>query len=295
MDLDLFARVVDRVGGQASEGLLEAVHDRLQCRRGQHDLIVRDRGDGFIGLLAGQSREEVMTRASNLQASVGAAPYEVAGASIVLTTSAGLVFADRYDATHTYRRAEMAMVMAKTAGRNDLVFFDALEQANFDGLTGVHNRRYFDERFKREIDLAERSEGRLSLALFDLDDFGRLNKRHGHPVGDAALIEFATAARDLVGDRGWVARYGGEEFCVVARLAPDELAQLAEGVRAKVAQLPIQTPDGEVTTLTVSVGVAGWQGDAGSEVVQRASTLLKAAKGLGKNRVVCEARSAKGA
>jgi diguanylate cyclase (GGDEF)-like protein len=295
MDLDQFARVVQAVGPERSEALLETVHARLQDRQGQHDRILRDRGDGFICLLAGRDRNQVLARASSLQACVGAEPCDTAGASITLTASAGLVFADEYGAAHTYRRAEMALVMAKIAGRNDLVDFDALEQANFDGLTGVFNRRHFDDRFAREIGLAQRSQGRLSLALFDLDDFGCLNKLHGHPVGDAALTGFAAAARDLVGDRGWVARYGGEEFCAVARLPASELAQLAERVRERTAELLIPTAGGGVTTVTVSVGVAAWHGAGASEVVQRASTLLKAAKSLGKNRVACEDQLVEGA
>ena len=288
IDLDEFARAVDRVGRPASDGLLEAVNTRLQRRGSQHDLIFRDRGDGFIGLLAGSSREEVMTRASSLQACVGAEPYQSANESIVLTASAGLVFVDRDSAGFTHKCAEMAMLMAKISGRNDLIFFDTLEQANLDGLTGVHSRRYFDDRFRREIDLARRSDAPLSLALFDLDDFGSLNKRFGHPVGDTALVTFARAARDGVGELGWVARYGGEEFCVVARLSCDELATVAERVRAKVADLTIQTADGGFTRMTVSVGVAAWRGDEARAVVQRASWLLKVAKDLGKDRIQCE-------
>jgi len=289
MDLDHFARTVARVGAKASDSLLEAVHARLETLRRGNDLIVRDRGDDFIALLSGESQEEITARASRLQASIAAEPFEVDGSKIDLTTSAGLVLVDRYAAAHTYRRAEMAMIMAKTSGRNDLVFFDTLEQANHDGLTGVYNRRYFDDRIRREVDLARQGDSPLSLALFDLDDFGSLNKRHGHPVGDAALIRFAAVARDQVGERGWVARYGGEEFCVVARQHPEEVALLAERVRSEVAALQIPTADSRVTGVTVSAGVVTWRQDDARSMVQRASILVRTAKGGGKNRVQGEA------
>jgi diguanylate cyclase (GGDEF)-like protein len=86
------------------------------------------------------------------------------------------------------------------------------ENAERDALTGIANRRGFDYALKA----AHKREERYALIMFDFDDFKRINDQHGHPVGDAALVAVAHAARELVRDGDCLARFGGDEFALIA-------------------------------------------------------------------------------
>lgn len=165
---------------------------------------------------------------------------------------------------------------------------DALQ----DRLTGVHNRRYFDERLAREWAVAVRDERPLSLLFLDLDDFGAINRRHGYACGDAVLQRFAQLASDSIRLVDWLARWGGEEFCVVMpdTGAADALA-VAERLRAAVAAGDFHTPAGDRLGLSCSVGVASRRAglDTVDALADAASRAARRAKAAGKNRVVADA------
>jgi diguanylate cyclase (GGDEF)-like protein len=111
-----------------------------------------------------------------------------------------------------------------------------LELARHDALTGLMNRRAFGERLEEGLRRRRRSDS-FGLLLCDLDDFKEVNTRHGHPGGDRALCEAATALRAAVRDGDLVARLGGDEFAIVATAADDEgMAALAERVRAELRE-----------------------------------------------------------
>jgi diguanylate cyclase (GGDEF)-like protein len=172
---------------------------------------------------------------------------------------------------------------------NKRLLESAERDANVDGLTQLHNRRYFDKRIAREIELARRNRGPLSLALFDIDDFGNLNKMHGHPTGDAVLRQFGQIAKRNIRTDDWFARYGGEEFCLVTPLGRDDAHHVAERIRVAVANEPIRTLDGGEIAITVSVGLVQFDSllDQTSEfLVQRASRANREAKDRGKNVIV---------
>jgi diguanylate cyclase (GGDEF)-like protein len=156
-----------------------------------------------------------------------------------------------------------------------------------DALTGLSNRRAFDEALARETAQAHRLGRPLSLVAFDLDHFKRVNDTHGHDLGDGVLIELAGLVRGLGRREDLAARWGGEEF---AWLLPgvDEGAafQVAERLRAAVATYPF--PGGP---LTISLGTATLRpGEDGSGLFTRADTALYAAKRAGRNRV-CQAEA----
>jgi len=154
-----------------------------------------------------------------------------------------------------------------------------------DELTGLHNRRFLNERLADESLRARRYGGSLSLLMLDCDDFKAYNDRFGHLSGDDALIELADVLREAVRDVDVVARYGGEEFCILLP-ATDEAGAfvVAEKVREAVAAHGFG-PTKE--TLTVSVGIATLPNHAiDEEGLQRAADgALYAAKDGGKNRV----------
>jgi len=162
---------------------------------------------------------------------------------------------------------------------------DLLKLATHDALTGVYNRRRFDEKLAESSLLFQRTGRTFALLLIDADYFKRVNDTYGHAVGDdvlcqlAALIESTTRATDFV------ARYGGEEFAVLLPEVeePDSPDVVAEKIRAAVAAANFPT----VGQVTVSIGVSIAQpSDRDSlGLLKRADMQLYEAKGAGRNRV----------
>jgi diguanylate cyclase (GGDEF)-like protein len=150
-----------------------------------------------------------------------------------------------------------------------LVDAEALQRdfANRDPLTGVGNRRNFDATLHRELEARTRPRrGRreadvspLALLVFDLDDFKGVNDRHGHPVGDAVLIEAAERAHTILRSTDTLARVGGDEFAVIAPGAHGEGARrMAESIRAAVGA---RHNDSDSPTPTASIGWAVFPDD----------------------------------
>lgn len=96
-----------------------------------------------------------------------------------------------------------------------LAFLAMNQQATRDGLTGLYNRRYFDETLADHLSAATRYKRELSLVLFDLDDFKRINDTKGHQAGDDVLRQFAGILRSTARKADIVCRYGGDEFAVI--------------------------------------------------------------------------------
>jgi diguanylate cyclase (GGDEF)-like protein/PAS domain S-box-containing protein len=165
--------------------------------------------------------------------------------------------------------------------------------AGQDGLTGLANRRTFDEALLREYRRALRERSSLGLVMIDVDRFKWLNDRYGHPAGDESLRRVSQAIASVVQRSGdLAARYGGEEFTVLLP-ATDEAgtAAVAEEIRLAIKALAIEHADSPEHVVTVSVGVAAlWANglDSGVEsLVHSADRALYAAKARGRNTVVC--------
>jgi diguanylate cyclase (GGDEF)-like protein len=149
--------------------------------------------------------------------------------------------------------------------------------ARTDALTGLPNRRAWDEELEREIDHAGRTETPLCMALLDLDYFKQFNDLNGHPAGDSHLKEAASLWRERLRSADLIARYGGEEFALLLT-ATDSLQaeQVVEMLRSAV-------PRDE----TVSAGIAQWNGrESGTELFARADAALYEAKRTGRDRTV---------
>jgi diguanylate cyclase (GGDEF)-like protein len=160
--------------------------------------------------------------------------------------------------------------------------FGELERlARTDELTGLPNRRDWEERLPAELARAARADQPVCVAMLDLDLFKDYNDRRGHQAGDRLLSQAATAWAAVLRRYDVLARYGGEEFSL---LLPD--VDLDDGV-ALVERLRAATPDGE----TCSAGVAAWDGseDAPS-LVGRADAALYEAKRAGRDRVAVATR-----
>jgi diguanylate cyclase (GGDEF)-like protein len=160
-------------------------------------------------------------------------------------------------------------------------------QALVDGLTGIANRRQCEDALTAEISRADRLGTPLTLVLADLDDFKAVNDRHGHTVGDDVLREFASVLKATVRDSDLAGRWGGEEFMLL--LPGTDAAggvNLADRVRAALAERSFLGRDGAVVTVTCSFGVAQHSpGDHERELFASADRALYRAKREGKNRV----------
>jgi len=164
-------------------------------------------------------------------------------------------------------------------------------QAITDDLTGLANRRSFVARLAIETSRAERFGSPLVLVLADLDDFKQINDRYGHRVGDIVLEEVARILRGSVREIDLPVRLGGEEFA--ALLPETDLSgglQLAESLRARLADARIDSNSGEAVRITASFGVAAHaKGVSAEDMLAEADTCLYQAKRQGKNIVVSRA------
>lgn len=162
--------------------------------------------------------------------------------------------------------------------------------AAHDGLTGLANRRSFDEVFEREFARAAREGGPIALLMADVDRFKAYNDTYGHPSGDEVLKQVASALRRATRrPADFVARYGGEEFTAVLPATELEGAlKVAQSFRAAVADDAVPHTGSTFGVVTVSVGVAVvWPRaeDARADLLRMADEALYAAKGAGRNRV----------
>lgn len=157
-----------------------------------------------------------------------------------------------------------------------------------DHLTGLHNRRFFDDSLEREFSRARRYRRALSLLMLDIDWFKRVNDRHGHPAGDFVLRGVAAVLKQaLRRDERTLARYGGEEFGLL--LPETDLpaaVSVAESLRAAVAAARFQH-QGASIAVSASVGVATLigSGRSANELLARADQKLYEAKRGGRDRV----------
>jgi len=158
-----------------------------------------------------------------------------------------------------------------------------------DALTGLGNRRHFEQRLASEMSRARRFSHPLSLILLDIDDFKILNDTQGHPAGDRALKQVAETLLDNVRNIDDVVRHGGEEFAIILPQTPIDLATVvAERVRSAMHRVDVegtsQQPRGH---FSVSVGVSAYPRDArdDTELVNHADIALYMAKAEGKDRV----------
>jgi GGDEF domain-containing protein len=241
-------------------------------------------------------------------------PREAAGSLLALPlrarnrTLGALLVTGRQGAFDTVATRVLAILANQAAATLSVIHLKERhkEQAARDGLTGLFNRRAFNDLLKQAIGREERREGRFSLVLLDIDHFKKLNDTFGHPAGDAVLRHTADllARHTRLGDpaaryggevpqrpegraASEAARYGGEEFAVVlVDTAEEEARRTTERIREAVAKTPVFF-EGARITVSASFGIACWPAD-GKEpdaLISAADRALYSAKEKGRNRV----------
>ena len=163
---------------------------------------------------------------------------------------------------------------------------EAEARATTDALTGLPNRRYFDE-YLGLLARRRRAEDRVGVLMIDIDRFKKLNDTFGHAVGDHVLREVAQAIADAVREDDVPARFGGEEFAVLLRNPSPEIAvEVGERVRRAVASLDLRRLGVPGVSVSVGVAVAESPDVALDVVIDEADRALYRAKREGRDRVV---------
>jgi diguanylate cyclase (GGDEF)-like protein len=271
--------------------------DALAASKAAFAAQTRIAGLDKIGEAAGRSAEsqlaEVNSRFMSLEPAsragdpVAAAPAEAAPAPKrawswwmllpLLALAAALAFAVRH--LLRLRSHQQALESEHQRLRRQVVL---------DPLTGTLTRRAFADELAAMLQHAQGQAAPVSLLVFDLDHFKRINDRHGHLTGDAALKLLAGLVREQLDSADLFGRFGGDEFLVACRQAPDAAHALAERLRASVEQRS-RFADSGLPPLAISIGLAHAGPDAGYDpeaLFLRADAALYAAKDAGRNRVV---------
>lgn len=196
-----------------------------------------------------------------------------------IVQGACIVLHDTTELAESLRLLEQAMDQA----------VDLEESSQRDGLTGLYNRKFFDEQITQEILRARRYGWQLGLAMIDVDHFKAINDTHGHPGGDVVLRALAGRLQGMLRTSDTLCRYGGEEFALILpHISQDNSRFLLERLGKAVAGMEVELDNGSIIQVTISVGIAQLdEGMNGGEMVRRADEALYASKEAGRNRVTC--------
>ena len=216
----------------------------------------------------------------------------MAGFGVLVLRNTGLLYeadALRRRAEDELRRheAQLEEVIARRTEELNKANEALEQQARFDFLTGLINRRFFMELAETELTRALRYESALSVLMLDVDHFKQINDTHGHQAGDAVLKNLAGIFGKTLREIDIVGRVGGEEFAIILPQTDREKAfEAAERLRRVVANAIISLENGLPLTCTASIGVATLAQDGNIDrLLHRADQALYAAKRAGRNQV----------
>ncbi len=183
--------------------------------------------------------------------------------------------------------AVMVMVVGSSKALNRTL--SELEYySNHDPLTGLHNRRYFNDMLEYEVGRSERHGHEFSILMLDLDDFKDINDTYGHPCGDSTLTGVADSLRSVVRKGDLATRLGGDEFAIILTETNKEGGIIvAEKLRAELRAAEFSAPNGKTFHITTSIGIVTYPGDAQniSDLMTGVDIGLYRAKKLGKDAV----------
>lgn len=164
------------------------------------------------------------------------------------------------------------------------------QRAQIDGLTGLYNRAYFDQRWEEEYERCVRHSKGLSIAMIDIDHFKSVNDKYGHPAGDAAISGVAQLIQNHIRKCDIACRYGGEEFTLILpETSPEQAMQLCERIRSECEAM--HWPKHPDRRITISMGITGCVDGPTMQSkpwIERADQNLYKAKESGRNKIVCD-------
>ncbi|PIQ50494.1 MAG: GGDEF domain-containing protein [Comamonadaceae bacterium CG12_big_fil_rev_8_21_14_0_65_59_15] len=286
--------------GQSHPFDVEAGHVLLDPDRVNHDIYVILDGELLVCLEPLMPQPLVRLRVGDcvgelsiIDARVPSA-YVVAAVKTRLLTIAKPVLWQML-ANQPVMALNLLHVLSQRIRENNVVLLSSIElqrayrsKAESDGLTGLHNRSWFQEVFPKQLELCERTGQQACLLMLDIDHFKRVNDDYGHLSGDQALRHIASVLRSNLRSTDLCARYGGEEIVVL--MPGSDLLQaqpVAERLRQGVANAPLVLADGRALELKVSGGLAQWQpGTTLDDLVRSADQALYEAKSSGRNRIM---------
>jgi diguanylate cyclase (GGDEF)-like protein len=262
-------RVTDRAHARWKAGDIEAVADRIL--EGSPETFERPDGverDGYICY--------VITAGGRAAGVIGVAAPTLSAA--------------------VRRTVGAASTLLGIALRNVQLFEEVREHGLKDSLTGCFNRAHGIDTLESELARARRSETAVSVMMFDIDQFKRINDAHGHLCGDEILAAVGSRLRQVLRKSDLRCRYGGDEFMIVLPETPASgAARVSEWVRGEIEQIDVRVR-GESVRPTVSIGVAtSGAADTVDTVLERADHALYAAKAAGRNCVRATSSLSRGA
>jgi len=168
----------------------------------------------------------------------------------------------------------------------------ARETAKTDALTGLFNRRAFDQKLDEYIEFHKQNNSELCLLILDLDHFKQVNDTFGHLAGDSVLRYTANLLKQHIAEHHCAARYGGEEMAIIMPDTPfNKAMEIAEKIRTSLAQHPLKRKNSKesIGKVTLSIGVSGFKlNDTIDSLIDRADKAMYRAKGNGRNQVMAE-------
>ncbi|WP_392537236.1 diguanylate cyclase [Legionella sp. 227] len=162
-------------------------------------------------------------------------------------------------------------------------------QSTQDSLTGVYNRRFFEEYLQNELLKSKNNPFPFALLLIDIDFFKKINDTYGHLIGDQVLFEFAAKIRQICSQDDLVSRWGGEEFIIFLKTNSLDAAKAkAEALRESIEQFSIDVNQDEPISVTISIGISfyPYDGKRVDDLISKADEALYQAKKMGRNKVV---------
>jgi diguanylate cyclase (GGDEF)-like protein len=185
-------------------------------------------------------------------------------------------------------RIGRAMLKFLTSGNVEAQYHEEIYRLmTLDGLTQVHNKRFFQEAIEREFARSKRYGNKLTLVIFDIDHFKKVNDSYGHLAGDEVLRRVGAIVRHKVRTNDTVARVGGEEFAVILPEADLHGGEVLADKLRKLIEAEIIVQEGTEIPVTISLGVAEFQAsfESAEQLVKAADEKLYEAKRSGRNRV----------
>lgn len=241
---------------EAQRGLSQETVAELELA--EHDVIVDYVIGGANSICVNQRHSEPTISALPGLGSVLAVPLVVEGRAVGALVAG--CFEEHAFSRNSIRFMEALASQAATAIENGRLFGQARDWAVRDGLTGLFNYRYFDERINEEVARAQRYGGSSSLIMIDIDLFKRVNDTYGHLEGDEVLRQVGRLIQKETRETDTVARYGGEEFAIILpQTSLDHAVAAAEKLRAVVAGHDfIAGQSRDVINVTISCGVGSY-------------------------------------